>query len=387
MLVDGRTVERDAEVDCDVCIVGAGPAGLAAAAEFLGGDIKVCVLESGGFEDDAATRLLSHCHVEENDDLYPDPYYSRDRRVGGTSSQWDVMIKGRPHVNLMPLDPIDFRKRHWLPHSGWPFDERELGPYISRAQLAANAGSFDYRPEFWSDDADKPFESLQLASRMLSFGDQDHFQKTLPQRLAASRNLTLMTWSTAIELEVSPDGHAVTAIRVACLSGNRFRVKPRMIVLAQGAFEVPRLLLASRSVEKAGLGNRYDLVGRFLMDRQIVRTGTLIPASPGGLRRFGFYDMRLAQGRHVLGELTLSDVVLQMDRLIGNLISFSPKKRFSLYQLAHRPFGRGTTYRSPAHRSIRTLVAAWRQRRFPPRTPWSMSGRSLRDWTICSTSS
>lgn len=366
MLRDGRETEPGAEVDCDVCIVGAGPAGLTAAAEFLDGEIRVVVLESGAFEPDAATQLLSRCTVEENEDLYPDPYWSHDRGVGGTSSQWDVLIKGRPHVHLMPLDPIDFRKRPWVPHSGWPIDERELGRYVLRAQLAADAGPFDYRPQAWMDDACKPFASSQLATRMVSFGHQEHFQKTLPQRVVESRNVTLMTWSTAVELEGARNGEAVTAIRVACLDGRRFRMKPRMIILAQGAFEVPRLLLASRSIHEAGLGNQNDLVGRFLMDRQIVRAGTLVPASPGGLRRFAFYDMRLAQDRHVLGKLTLSENVVEAEGLLGNLISFAPLERFSAYQLAHRPFGRGTTYRSPAHHSLRTLAAAWRQKRFPP---------------------
>ena len=110
---------------------------------------------------------------------------------------------------------------------------------------------------------------------MLSFGRQDYFQRILPQRLAKSSNVKLVTWSTVTELRTSSDAGAVSSLQVACLDGNRFQVKARMVILAQGAFEVPRLLLASRSAMATGLGNQHDLVGRYLMDRQIVKTGTL----------------------------------------------------------------------------------------------------------------
>ena len=136
MIVDGRTVARGSDLECDVCIVGAGPAGLVAASEFLGHGFSVCLLESGGAERDDATQALAGAEVEENDDLYPDPLYAHDRRIGGTSAQWDVMIASHVHAHLMPLDPNDFRKRDWFPGSGWPIDHHTLAPYIARAQDA-----------------------------------------------------------------------------------------------------------------------------------------------------------------------------------------------------------------------------------------------------------
>ena len=159
MLVDGRSVQRNSVVQCDVCIVGAGPAGLIAANEFLEENYRVCVIESGGVDYDSATQRLARADVEENDDLYPDPFYAHDRRIGGTSVQWDVMIDGKVHVHLMPLDRDDFRRRDWVPSSGWPIDHNTLAPYIARAQQASDAGPFDYRPDVWLDPVHKPFDS------------------------------------------------------------------------------------------------------------------------------------------------------------------------------------------------------------------------------------
>ena len=286
--------------------------------------------------------------------------------MGGTSVQWDVLIDRQRHLHLVPLDAADFLERHWVPNSGWPISARTLAPFLCRAQQACEAGNIDYRPEAHADDTHRLFESERLASRVISFGAQDVFQKHLPQRLASSPDVTLMTWSNVVELLSNQTADTVTAVQIACMNGNRFSVEPRMLILAQGAFEVPRLLLASRSTARAGIGNHHDLVGRYLMDRQIVRTGVLTPPSATGLRKFAFYDMHQVEGNHVLGKLTLSPKTLKEEALLGNLISFSPRERFSVYQALHRPFGRETTSRAPAHRSARVVVAAWRERKLPP---------------------
>lgn len=365
MFVDGREVERGSSISCDVCIVGAGPAGLIAASELLDRDMRVCVIESGGFEIDAATQRLSDFEVEDSEDLYPNPRYAHDRRIGGTAEQWDVMIGGHRHVHLTPLDPIDLRHRSWLPHSGWPIAYESLRPYLARAQAACGAGAFDYEPQAWADPIHEPFKAPHLASKILMACPRAFFLETLPRRLLASRNITLLAWSNVVELMVNRDATRVTALDVACLNGSGFQVAARIVVLAQGGFEVPRLLLASRSTAGAGLGNRHDLVGRYLMDRQIVKAGRLLPPAGGGLRAFGFYDMREARGRHVLGKLMLSEDRMQREQVLSNLISFSPRLRLSLLQILQRPFGRGTTSRSPAHRSAHALLEHLRRRRVP----------------------
>ncbi len=368
MILDGRTIPGSTSLDAfDVCIVGAGPAGLIAANEFLGQGIRTCVIESGGFESDAATQLLAESEVEDNDDLYPDPLYAHDRRVGGTSAQWDVRVDRKLYAHLMPLDAADFLERSWVPNSGWPFGAGTLAPFLARAQAASQGGIFDYQPEAYADEAHPIFQSARLASRVLSFGPQDTFQAILPSRIRESRDVTLLTWSNVVELLTNKDSDTVSEVQVACLNGNRFKIRPRMLILAQGAFDVPRLLLASRSIAAAGLGNHNDLVGRYLMDRQIVKAGVLTPAVPGRLHKFAFYDMHQVEGNHVLGKLTLSPETLAAEGILGNLISFSPRERRSVYPWLHRPFGRQTTSRSPAHRSARLLAAALRARQIPSR--------------------
>jgi choline dehydrogenase-like flavoprotein len=59
LLIDGRTLSEDEIIDTDICIIGAGPAGISLAHEFLGQPFRVCLLESGGLEPDEQTESLS----------------------------------------------------------------------------------------------------------------------------------------------------------------------------------------------------------------------------------------------------------------------------------------------------------------------------------------
>src|SRR5688572_6250875 len=110
-------------IDVDICIVGAGVAGLTVATELDATRHSVCVLESGSFGPDEATQALYDLEVAG----YPvrENFMSRARYFGGTSNLW----AGRS----MRLTPFDFRRREWVPHSGWPIDYEEVSRYYPDA--------------------------------------------------------------------------------------------------------------------------------------------------------------------------------------------------------------------------------------------------------------
>ena len=69
-------------------------------------------------------------------------------------------------------------------------------------------------------------------------------------------------------------------MQVKTVDGRSFEVRSKIYVLACGGVENARLLLASNQVAPAGIGNGYDLVGRFFMDHPYMTTGHYVPASP-----------------------------------------------------------------------------------------------------------
>ena len=58
MFADARSVPRDTRLETDVCIIGAGAAGITLAREFSGSPFRVTLLESGGFQYETETQAL-----------------------------------------------------------------------------------------------------------------------------------------------------------------------------------------------------------------------------------------------------------------------------------------------------------------------------------------
>src|SRR5439155_10690630 len=134
MITDARSVPANAELKCDLCIVGAGAAGITLALQFVRSKLRVIVLESGGEKLEAGQQALNEGEVA--DGVHAPAHMYRQRRLGGSTTIWG----GR----CVPLDEQDFRKRPHVPLSGWPFGRAALQPFYERAQSLLEAGVFDY---------------------------------------------------------------------------------------------------------------------------------------------------------------------------------------------------------------------------------------------------
>jgi choline dehydrogenase-like flavoprotein len=128
-IADARTLE-DAGLETDVCIVGAGAAGITLALEFTRAGREVCLLESGDFAPDQDTQSL---HELESVGYPPRAnYMSRARYFGGSCNLW----AGRS----MLLSAFDLSPRPWVPHSGWPISHGGGAPLSESRRGAAPAG-------------------------------------------------------------------------------------------------------------------------------------------------------------------------------------------------------------------------------------------------------
>ncbi|MDO4905989.1 MAG: GMC oxidoreductase [Lautropia sp.] len=365
MNLDPHTIADQAILETDVLIIGAGPAGLFLAQEMLNTQHDVILLEGGGTEEDNATQDLNEGIQEDTDDIYPNIRWAHDRRFGGTSVQWDVKINNRQNAHLATFDPIDFKKRPWLPHSGWPIDYDTIHPYYMRALEKWETGidSLDLAP--WISDERKPltFKGDELETKLYMTGSKNLLTDGIGSRLRDAKNVRVIMKSNAIELQANEGASKVDTVQVACLDGRRFKIKARFVVLTQGAFQVPRLLLASDKVAQNGLGNDRGLVGRYLMDRQIVKTGTLFPSNP--ISAYGFYDLQHRGLSHVLGKLAIPASRLEADHIMNTTIVLNAQPGMSKVRVLQRMYGRGTTYRSAGYLSSRKLIHALREKRLP----------------------
>jgi choline dehydrogenase-like flavoprotein len=335
MLIDARTLTSKTTLEADICIVGAGVAGIGFAKEFMGTKTRLCLLESGGARPDRETQSL---YWGQNIGL---PYYeldkSRARFLGGTSHFWHIPIgKNQLGVRLRGHDPIDFEKRDWVPYSGWPFGISELEPYYRKAHDLCQIGAYSYRPADWmSAEHRHPvhFTGPNLDTTIFHFGNREIFFKDYLDQLERSDNIKVFTHANCVNIDASENAQTVKKLDVACLNGLTFHVEAKAYILAAGGIEVPRLLLLSNQVQKEGLGNGSDCVGRFFMEHPHLWSGTFIPANPHISNTTGLYKIYRVGDVPVMGKLTLKAETLRKERLLNYTVSIHPN--FSLSYKFH----------------------------------------------------
>jgi choline dehydrogenase-like flavoprotein len=271
LISDGRTIPANSQLTADLCIIGAGAAGITLALQLADTPTSVIVLESGGFLPETAVQDLARGEVGGLGYVPLDT--ARLRCFGGSTMHWGGWCR--------PLDPLDFEARSWVPHSGWPITRATVEPYYPRAQELCQVGDFSYDPADWDLPKDSllPLPPDRIRSRLIQFSPPTRFGVRYREPIEKAKNISVYLNSNVTQILPSPNGSSITSLRVATLTKNQFSVKARRYVLAAGGIENPRLLLASNEVLKAGVGNDHDLIGRFFADHMQLDTMGLFPTS------------------------------------------------------------------------------------------------------------
>lgn len=346
MLVDARQLEDGSHTANDVCIVGAGPAGLAIAMELVAGPWRVCIVESGGLAADAWADGLTRLGAD--GDFFP-PENARRRQLGGTAHVWDVRVtRDGGGCRFVPLDEIDFETRAGVPHSGWPLSYRDLAPFYARAlrRCGVDGASFRLEDCVAPGFAALPLDGARVATSIERFGPADVFTRHARETLEQATNVTVMLHATVLALEEPAGGGAVTRAKVACGGGRRHTIGATLFVLAAGGIENPRLLLLSTDSRPAGLGNHHDLVGRFFMDHHNVRAGFLVPAERRLLESTALYDLRQVRGTPVMAKLRVAEGLRREEGLLNAAARLEPGRAPLLMRTRRSLARRGSLPRS-----------------------------------------
>jgi choline dehydrogenase-like flavoprotein len=351
MLADARSLPDKSQIETDVCVVGAGPAGITVARELNGQAFRVCIVESGGTRPDADAQSLSELTFD-GSDLEPDAR-ERRRQFGGNAHLWRVGRRPiRSLVRYLPLDEVDFEARPWVPHSGWPFTRAALDPYYARAHRAAGLGAYAY------DTPDRP-QPLPLDGEVRTsvewFSTGRPFTREALGEFRRSTNLTVLVHASAGSLYESPDGGRIERLRIDCLNGRQHTVTARIFVLAAGGIENPRLLLLSNERSPVGIGNAHDVVGRYFMDHLHV-LGTLVPSDRALFDRAGLYDVRALPDGRVMGcKVNVTPAVMEREGLLNSALKLDAR-------ISSRPspaFARTYARLMVKHRQLRPSHFGW----------------------------
>lgn len=274
MFIDFRELENETTINADVCIIGAGAAGITLAREFNNTNINACLLESGGLEFDSAIQSLYDLRsVGLNGGTLQS---SRLRYFGGTTNHWVGWCA--------PFLDIDFEQREWVANSGWPINKQILDPFYERAQKVCQLGPYRYDvASLARNSSDFPNynpEKLQTCFWQFSPPPPTRFGMVYRAELKDSKNVSVYLYANVTQIESDETASTVRSVSIETLAGKKGSVKAKFIILACGGIENSRLLLLSNSVQREGLGNSNDIVGRYFLRHLEFETADVILNDP-----------------------------------------------------------------------------------------------------------
>lgn len=305
MEVDGKTLGGGTVEETDICVIGAGPAGLVVARGLAERGRDVLVLESGARENEPAVQALNDGDVM--GDAYAGLRETRHRALGGTTALWNTPIGKDVGAKYAPLGDIDFEQRPTVEHSGWPITFAELAPWYVRAQEICGIGPFEYEGSAWGRCVDT--SGPVLATRIYQFGSRRALVDPLLSDLGRATNVRLCSNATLVGLEVDASGRRATGAVVVSPGVPAWTVRAQQYVVAGGAVENARVLLLAAG---AGLRVSISWLGRGFMEHPRDRALILRPRSKDFHQAAAFYDQhQAADGTMIVGRFAVRDEAIR----------------------------------------------------------------------------
>lgn len=311
MHIDARDINNHSIIEGDICIIGAGAAGISIALEWINTPYKVILLEGGGFEfDDKLQQLYQGTTSGQH---FPPLTASRLHYFGGTTGHWAGFCS--------PFDDMDFKQRDWVPNSGWSLNRKDLDPFYERAHKIIQLGPYNYDLEYWQKQLpnlnEMPFDKSIIQTKMWQY-NHARYGNLYKENIVNAKNIHLYTYANAVDIKTNNNVSNVNEVIVKNYAGKTHKVKAKQFIMACGAIQNTRLLLASNSKAKAGLGNDNDLVGRYFMEHIEVHVGDLQMLKPFHTNLYGF-EMGVTKAS---GELSIAPELQEKEQILNGTSSF-----------------------------------------------------------------
>jgi hypothetical protein len=267
MIVNGN--ELSELPSSEILIIGTGPAGLALATRLASNGTSVLLIEAGGLSPSEESQRLYE--GESTGIKYP-LAASRIRAFGGSSNCWAGWCRR--------LESIEFSRRHWIENSDWPIDHNEIVKFYSDASSFLGIEGANYDPYYWAERCNRVKASIfdgavNFEPRVWQLALDKRLGRDLKNEIENSKKITLVHNCCAIELIAN--GSLVRSVRCRSTSGKLLQAVSNRFVLAMGALENARILMASGLQDR--VGSRW--LGKGFMEH---------PARINGLRLYSYFN-------------------------------------------------------------------------------------------------
>ncbi|WP_405372105.1 MULTISPECIES: GMC family oxidoreductase [unclassified Microbacterium] len=293
------------EGEYDICVVGAGPVGLALAMEAAEAGARVLLVDAG---DDRSGRRESVPVPGESTEIVDlarhAPLELTTRQgVGGTSWLWG----GR----CVAFEPIDLEPRDYVPGSGdWPIRLGDVEPFFAAAARHLDCGAPVFRsdaPE-WAGLDEFRMSNLERWARRPKLGPR------LGARVLAHPRVTALLGARLAGVEFPGDNGVVAELAVI-RGGERMPIRAASSVLAMGGLEVTRLLLRAQRDHASAFGGQDGPLGRYYMGHATGSIADIVLTDPASAADLDF--VRDAVDTYVRRRFTLDEAAQRRHRLLN----------------------------------------------------------------------
>ncbi len=314
MHIDARHIDNNTIIEGDICIIGAGAAGISIALDWIDTPYKVILLEGGGFDYDEKVQKL---YKGKNTGQHYFPLMSsRWHSFGGTTALWGGYCS--------EYDAIDFKQRDWIEHSGWPISKNDLVPFYKKATTNLDLFTDNYSLAYWQEQnpslANLPLDKNIVWNKMWQFSPPSRFAEKYKDKIINAKNIHLYTYANVTEILTSDEISTVKKVITKNHANKTHTVKANHFILACSAIQNARLLLASNKQQTKGLGNIHDTVGRYFMEHIEIKSSELWLNKPLAMELY-LLDWGKTKAR---AELAITAAVQEEYQLLNGTISLEP---------------------------------------------------------------
>ncbi|HYY72095.1 MAG TPA: GMC oxidoreductase [Candidatus Bathyarchaeia archaeon] len=261
---DVPRVERITEV----CVVGAGVAGLFLAHVLHGHGLRVAVVEAGGMASLPPRDYGVECL--QLGTTYRGAEAGRNFGLGGTSAIWGGQLI-RPSRS-------DMEERSEVHSGGWPIRSAELDGHYERVRRqlrlseSANGGDPEVCLEHYPELQQLSSDFTLRLSEWLPFGARN-FAKLFRNEVEGKSGLEVWLNASVVALQSNGDSHRIRRVVARSAGGRTLSVEAGFVVICAGALESTRLLLEYDEASGGTITRDGAPLGRYFADHLSVTSG------------------------------------------------------------------------------------------------------------------
>ena len=239
----------DQKLSADICIIGAGPAGITLARSLCEKNLNIVIADSGSKDADPKANGLNLIRIESNFN-YRNGESKRARQIGGTASLWAGRVV--PYLFHPQLDS------EWgeMPSGIRPF----YGEALMQLNIHPGIQSEHYRSEddfsaYWAFNTQR-FKASSLTS--------------LPDNVRIFSSLSFVG-------DAEFRNERIQSLTFLNSNKKQISISAERFIFAMGAIENTRMLLVMEDQLSKRMGDHFGNVGKYIMDHPRVYHGVLLP--------------------------------------------------------------------------------------------------------------